>query len=117
MIQSTISDSAHYNSEEQVHTIIEYEELVDALSNPKSDPSSDTKVSTNTTNIKFPQKLLKNWFIPKIIQCAIRPTDHLVMEKVLVIRETLGERQTVLLKEIVKDAARNGAHISGLRGR
>ena len=59
-IQSTISDSAHYgskelvdavsNSEELVDAVSDYEELFDAVSDPKSDPSSDPKVATYTTN-------------------------------------------------------------------
>ena len=66
----TISNSAHYdfneqvdamsNSEEQVDAISNYKELVDAANNPKSDPSSDPKVATHTTNRNFAQKLLKN---------------------------------------------------------
>ena len=77
MIKSTISNSAHSNSEEQVDaisdseeqvdTIIDSEELVDAISDPKSDLSSDPKVVNYTTNGKFPQKLLKNLFVPMII--------------------------------------------------
>ena len=63
--QSTISDSAHSNSEEQVDSISNYEEqvdaindseeLVDSVSNPKIDPNSNSKVSTYTTNGKPPK--------------------------------------------------------------
>ena len=120
-IQSTISDSTHSNSdeqvdaisdsEEQVYAISDYEEMVDAASDPKSDTSRNPKVATHTTNGNLAQKLLKNWFVPKIIQGKIRLIDQLVMEDVPVIRETLGARQKVLLKEIVTDAAHSGAHI------
>ena len=77
-IQSTISDSAHYDSEEyidaksdseeQVDTISDSKELVDVVSDPKSVPSSNPKVAAYTNNRHFPQKLLKNQFVPKIIQ-------------------------------------------------
>ena len=46
----------------------------------KIDPSSDPKLAPYTNNGKFPQKLLKNRFVPKIIPGAIRPIDQLVME-------------------------------------
>ena len=79
-IQSTISDSAHSNSEELVYAVRNSEELVDAVSNseelvdavrnseelvdaisdPKSDPSIYPKVSTYTTNGISPKKLLAN---------------------------------------------------------
>ena len=81
-IQSTISDYAHSDSKEQVNAIRNSEELVDAVSDPKSNPSSDPKVATYTTNGNFPQKLMKNWFVPKIIQGAIRPIEQLATEKV-----------------------------------
>ena len=87
------------------------EELVDAISDPKIDPSSDPKVATYTNNRKIPRKLLKNRFVPKIIQGAIRTIEQLVTEDVPGTQETLGVRQTVLPKEIVTDAARSGAHI------
>ena len=84
-IQSTINDSAYYDSneqvdsikdseeqvdaindsEEQVDAISDSEELVDAVSDPKSDPSSNPKVATYTTN-GISQKLLRSWFVPKI---------------------------------------------------
>ena len=72
-IQSAISNSAQYDSDkqidaindsdekvdaindsnEQVDAINNSEELVDAGSNPTSDPSSDSKVATYTTNRIF----------------------------------------------------------------
>ena len=120
-IQSTISDSAYSDSDEQVDAISDSEEqvdtinypneLVDAVSNPKRDPSSDEKVATYTTNGNPPQKSLRSRFVPKIIQGAIRSIDHLVTEDAPGIQETLGARQAVLLKEVVTDAARSGARI------
>ena len=86
-------------------------ELVDAVSNPKSDPSSDPNAATYTTNGKFLQKLLKNPFVPEIIQGTIRLIDQPVTEDVPGIQETLGARQTVLPEEIVMDAAHSGARI------
>ena len=74
IILSTINDSGYYESDEQVDEIIDSKEqvdarislridsaeqvnalggsnkLVDAKSNPKSDPISDPKVATYTTN-------------------------------------------------------------------
>ena len=62
-IQSTISDSAHSDSEEVVDAVSDSEELVyalsdskelvDAVSDPKRDPNSDPKVATYTTNRNF----------------------------------------------------------------
>ena len=95
MIQSTINDSAHPNSEEQVdaisdseeqvYVISNSEELVDAVSDPKRNPSSNPKVSTYTTNGKSTQKLPKKRFVPKIIQGEICLIDQLVTEDVQVI--------------------------------
>ena len=85
--------------------------MVDVLSDPKSDPNSNQKVDNYTTNGKNPQKLLKNRFVPNIIQGAICPIDPLVKEDVPGIRETLGALQTVLTKEIVTNAAHSGARI------
>ena len=88
---------AMINSEEQVDSIRDSEELVDAVSDPKSNPSINKKVATHTANRNFAQKLLKNRFIPKIIQGAICPIDQLITEYVPLIRETLGRCQTVSL--------------------
>ena len=43
------------DSNKQVDTISESEKLVDAGSDPKSNPSSDPKVYTHTTNENFAQ--------------------------------------------------------------
>ena len=95
------------DSEEQVDAIINSEELVDTVSDSKSDPSSNPKVATYTTNGNFPQKKS----VPKIIQDAILPIDQLVTEGLPGIQETLRARQTMLLKEIVTDAVCSGARI------
>ena len=58
MIQSTINDSKYYDSEE-----------VDA----ESDPNSNPKVATHTTNRNYEHKLLINRLIPEIIPAAIPP--------------------------------------------
>ena len=95
------------DSEEQFNVINDSEELVDAKSNPSSDP----KVATYTTNGKFTQKLLFSWFVPKIIPATIRPVDQIVTEDLPGIREILGSRQMVLPKASVTDSSRSGACI------
>ena len=55
------------DSDKQVDAIGDSEELDVTGSNPKSDPSSDTKVYTHTTNRNFIQNLLRRWFVPKTI--------------------------------------------------
>ena len=70
------------NSEELVDAICDSEELVDAVSDPKSNPISYPKKNTHTTNRNLAQKLLKNQFVPKIIQGAIYSIDQLVTEDV-----------------------------------
>ena len=62
-IQSTISDSAHFNSEELVDPVSNSKELVDAVSDPKIDSlvathTSDRNTATTTTNGNSPHKLL-----------------------------------------------------------
>ena len=105
-------------SEEQFdainNSINDSEELVHAVSDPKSDPSINPKVATYTTNDKFTQKLLIGRFVAKIIPAAICPVDQLVTEDPLGIRDILGSCQTVLPKAIVTDAASCGARIYGL---
>ena len=65
MIQSTITDSAHSNSEELVDVVSDSKELIDTESNPKSDylestHTSDGNFDTDTTNRNSPHKLLAN---------------------------------------------------------
>ena len=108
-IQLTISNSAYYDSEEH-----------DAVSDTKSDllvathtsDGNERKITdTDTTKINPPHKLILNRLIPNIIPGAIHLIDHTITEDVAGIRETLDTRQTVLLKEIVRDAERSGARI------
>ena len=90
-IQSTINDSEEDDAE--------------------SDPNSNPKVATYTTNGNSPQKLILNRLIPKIIPGAIHPMEQTITDNLVVIRETLDPRQTILSKETVTDAARSGACI------
>ena len=108
-IQSTISDSAYYDSEGN-----------SAVSNPKSDSLIATQTSdgnerkitdTDTTNGNPPHKLILNWIIPKIIPGAIRLIYQTIMEYMAGIRETLDARQIVILNKIVTDTARSGERI------
>ena len=94
--QSTINNSAYYNSEED-----------DTESNPNSDP----KVATYTTNGNSPHTLFINRLIPEIIPDAIPPIDQIIKENASGIRETLEARQKILSKEIVMYAVRGGARI------
>ena len=94
-----------------VDAISNSKEVVDAVSNPKSDPSSNPKIANYTTNRNFPQKLFNSRFVPNITPGANRPNDQLVTDDVPGIRGTLGTHQTFLPKEIVTDAARSGARI------
>ena len=85
--------------------------MVDAVSDPKRDISSDQKVATYTTNGNSPQKLLRSRFVTKTIQGAILTIDQLIKKDVLGIRNTLGGHQTVLPKDIVRDVACSGTRI------
>ena len=98
-IQSTINDSAYYDSEED-----------DAESNPNSDP----KVDTHTSDGYSPHKLLINRIISEIIPVAIPPIDQTIAEYAALSGDTLRARCTILSKEIVTDTARSAAHVSGL---
>ena len=53
MIQSTISNSEHSNSEELFDAVSDSEELVDAISDPERDSSCDPKVASHATNRHF----------------------------------------------------------------
>ena len=76
-------------------------------SDPKINPSGDPKVATHTTNEKFAQKLLINRFVPKIIPVVIQPINPPIIANVMGVQDILSSRQTVILKESVKDAARS----------
>ena len=66
-IQSTINDSAYYDSEED---------------DTESDPKSDSNVATHTTNGNYPHKLLINRLIPDIIPAATPLIDQTTVEDV-----------------------------------
>ena len=77
-----MNNSAYYDLDEHVDAISDSKELVDAVSNPKSNPRRDPKVDTHTNNRNFPQKFLRSRFVPKIIQGVIFRIDQLVTEDV-----------------------------------
>ena len=79
-MQSITNDYGYYNSDEQFDAIDDSEELVDAVSDPSSYPSSNPKVAIYTTKVNFTQKLLISRFVPKTIPAVIRPVDQMVPE-------------------------------------
>ena len=90
-IQSTISDSAHSDSEE----------LVDTVSDPKSDSlvythTSDVNSASDTTNGNSPHKLLANREIPAIIQGVIRPVHQATTDGFFTCRGDLNAVRTFL---------------------
>ena len=104
-IDSTINDSAYYNSDKN-----------DAEGNPKSDPlvathTSDVKnrkvTDTDTTNGNSPQKIL----IDRTLLIIIPPIDPRIADGVAADIGTAHARQTPTLKVIVTDAARSSARI------
>ena len=90
-IQSTINDSAYYDSEEY---------------DAESDPNSDPKVSTYTNKRNYPHKLLTNREIPAIIQGVIPPVNQRTADGVATSRGYLHAVCTVLHKDIVTGAMR-----------
>ena len=105
------------DSDKQVDAISDPGKLVDAGSDSKSDPSSNPKVDTQTTNRKFTQKLLISRFVPKIIPVVIGLINPLVTADVVGVQEILSPRQTVLQKASVADASRSCTRIFRLLGR
>ena len=90
---------------------------IDSLVATRTSEVNERKITDiDTTNGNSPHKLILNRLIPKIIPGVISPIDQTITEDVAGIGETLDARQTVLSKEIVMDAARSGACISGLLG-
>ena len=118
-IQSKIRNSAHFNSRELVDVVRDYEELVDAVRDPKSDALVDTCTSggnkrdyaTDTTNVNSPHKLLANREILAIIQCVIPPVHQATVDGGLTYRGYLHVVRTVLSEEIVTGAAPSAAHV------
>ena len=104
-LDSTINDSAYYNSDEY-----------DAEGDPKIDPLLATHISdgkkrkvtdTDTTNGNPPQKLLIN----QTLLMIILPIDPRVEDGVPAGRGNTYARQTPASKVIVTDTARRGAHV------
>ena len=104
-LDSTINDSAYYNSDKD-----------DAEGDPKSDPlvathTSDGKkikvTDTDTTNRNYPQKLLINWTLPM----TIPPIDPRITDGFAAVIGTTHAHQTSALEVIVTDAACSGARI------
>ena len=119
MIQSTISDSAHSNSEELVDAVSAPEELVEAVRNPKSDSlvathtcdGNEKDSATDTTNRNQPHKLLANRDIPAIIQGVTPPVHQATADGVSTCGGDLYVLLTVILEEIVTCAAPSAAHV------
>ena len=99
--QSTISNSAHSNSEE----------LFDAVSDPKSYPSSNPNVATYNTNGNYPHKLLANSEIPEIIQGVIPPFHQATAGGVSTCGGDLHAVRTVLSEEIFMGAAPSAVRV------
>ena len=108
-IQSTINNSAYYDSEED-----------DTEIDPNKDPKVATHISdgqkrkgtdTDTTNGNSPHKLLINQLIPEIILVAILPIYRTIADDAAGIGDTLHVCCTILSKDIVMDAARSAAHV------
>ena len=108
-LQSTINNFVYYNSEED-----------DVESNPNRDPKVATHVSdrkkrkvtdTDTNNVNSPHKLLINRLIPEIIPVLIPTIYQTAMDGVAAIGGTFHAQCTILLEDIVTDAAHSAAHI------
>ena len=95
-IQSTINDSAYYDQEEN---------------DAESDPNSNPKVATYTTNENSSHKLLTNREMPAIIQGVIPPVIQTTADGVAINRGALHAVCTVLQKEIVTGATRSTAGV------
>ena len=91
-IQSTVNDSEYYDSEEN---------------NAESDPNSDKKLATYTTNGNFPHKLLTNREIPAIVQGVIPLVKQTTADLFATSRRTLHVVRSVLHKEIVTGVPRS----------
>ena len=95
-IQSTINDSAYYDSEEN---------------DAESDPNSDPKVATHTTKRNYLHKLLTNREIPEIIQGFIPPVKQTTLGGVATSRRGMNAVRAVLRKEIFTGATRSTAGV------
>ena len=105
MLDSTINNSAYYNSDED-----------DGESDTKRDSFVSTHTSdrkkrkvtdTDTMNVNSPQKYLINPTLPMIIQL----TDPRIKDWVASGRGTTHARQKISLKVIITDTAHSGARV------
>ena len=108
-LQSTIKDSAYYNSEDD-----------DAESNPKSNQvvathTSDGKkrkfADADTTNRNSAHKLLIKRIIPEIVPVIMAPIGPTNRDGVASSGGTLHAHCTIISKDIVADAARSAARV------
>ena len=80
-------------------------------SHTESNPNSDPKLATHTTNVYSPHKLLTNRLIPEIISFAIPPIDQTIAEDAAGSGETLHVRHTIISEEIVTNAVHSAAQV------
>ena len=108
-IQSTINDSAYSNSDED-----------EAESDPKSDPKVATHTSdgnkrkvtdTDTTKGNYRHKLLMNRLIPDIIPVVIPPINHMTVDGVSSSGGTFHAHRMIISKDIAMDATRSAAFV------
>ena len=100
-------DAIINDSKKQVDSISDSGKLVLTGSDQKSDPGSDLKADTHTTNGIFTQKLLISRFIPKIIPVVFWPINPPITVDVMGVQEILSPLQTVLLKASITDVVRS----------
>ena len=104
-LDSTINDSACYNSDEDD---AESDQKRDSLVATHTSDRKKRKVTdADTTNINSPQKILIKRTLPMIIP----PIDPWVEDGVEAGRGTTYARQTLYLEVIIPDAAHSGAHV------
>ena len=108
-LQSTINDSAYYNSEEDVD---ERYPKIDPLIDTQTSDKNERKITdTDTTKGIDPHKLSTNREIPEIIQGLIPPVNQTTSDGVTTSRRDLHAVRTVLHKEIVTGATRSTAGV------
>ena len=100
------------DSDKQVDEISDSEHLVVTRSNPKSNPNSDSKTATDTTNENFTHKLLISQFVQNIIPVVIRLTILPITVYVMCVQEILIPRQTVLPQASVTHVGHSCAHMT-----
>ena len=105
-VDAIINDSIN-----QVDAISDSKKLVVTRSDPKSDPISNPKLDTHTTNENFGQKSLISRFVPNIIPIVIRPINPPTTANVMGIQRILSLDKTVFPKERFTGAARSCVQI------